>query len=646
MAREYDVKLKEEPYLQSRQESWIRGLNTLVSATQIKDNEVAEIMDCELIEDGKIKCPRDGQAYYGATTGSRVTGLFSYYNSDGTKTLLRTTATGLYKYTDATTWTLITGKTYTTGLRTNGVMGYDRMYLCNGTDALTYYNGTDITTFTAISAPSAPTVTRTGGGTGTYTFSYKVTAVTAVGETTPSTAGTATLNQAALSATVYMTVTWTAVTSAIGYNVYGNKDGTWFFIKYVEGNGSGTTGYADTGADTPYEAVIPPEENTTGGPIGSIIEIYKDSLFIAGIDGNPSRLFYSRGGDLINNFSSDENGSGGFIDINKNDGQSITGLKVFKDNILVFKEDSIYQFSFTTAGLPQINQVNPSVGCIAPRSIVAVENDIFFLSRRGLFTIGNEAGFAFDVLRTNELSARVRSVMQNIDPAYIQNASAVYTTDSDKNLYILSYTPSGSTTNTSAVVYDRERLGFYKWTNINANCWTKFIGTDGIVHYLYGDDSSGYVKEILTGTDDFGSAINGYFYLKSTSFAPKSSIDRYKVLKTIDIVLRQPSGSITLSVVKDGVETSYTTPLSSVQPSINFGHYLISRFLFKTSYCTGVSSADELLLRTIRGIQIEGKTFQLRIDNNSVSSFVLLSAGMRAKARSESYRISTDVIST
>ena len=155
--RIYNVKLEEEPLLQSRQESWIRGLNTLVSATQIRDNEVAEIVDCELIEDGKIKCPREGQAYYGATTGLRVTGLFSYYKSDGTKTLLRSTATGLYKYTNATTWTLISGKTYTTGLNTNGVMAYDRMYLCNGTDALSYYNGTDITVFTAISAPGAKT---------------------------------------------------------------------------------------------------------------------------------------------------------------------------------------------------------------------------------------------------------------------------------------------------------------------------------------------------------------------------------------------------------------------------------------------------------------------------------------------------------
>lgn len=166
------------------------------------------------------------------------------------------------------------------------------------------------------------------------------------------------------------------------------------------------------------------------------------------------------------------------------------------------------------------------------------------------------------------------------------------------------------------------------------------------MHYLYGDDSSGYVKEILTGTDDFGTAINGYFYLKGDSFAPKSSIDRYKVLKDIDVVLRTPTGSITLSVVKDGVETSYTAPIASIQPSINFAHYVFNAFLFKTAYGTGVSGADQLLLRTLKNVNIQnGKTFQLRFDNNSVSSFVLLSAGMRARAKSDQFRISTDIVS-
>ena len=148
-------------------------------------------------------------------------------------------------------------------------------------------------------------------------------------------------------------------------------------------------------------------------------------------------------------------------------------MEVFKDSLVIFKEDSIYQFTFTSTGVPQVALINASVGAIAPRSIVTVENDVFFLSRRGVFTIGNEPGFAFDVLRTNELSSRVRADIKTIDPAYIQNTAAIYTSDANKNLVIFSYTPSGSTTNTKAIVYDRERMAWYRWTNISANCWGK-----------------------------------------------------------------------------------------------------------------------------------------------------------------------------
>ena len=178
--RDYNIQIKEEPVLVTKSESWIRGLNNLVSPTQIKPNEVAEMTDCVLVEDGKIKDPRPGQSYYGASTDSRVRGLFSYYKSDGTKTLLRMSGTTLKKYVNASTWTAITGYTYTSDLNTNGVMTSDRFYLVNGADPLTYYDGSVIQSFTSVSAPTISSVTRTGGSTGSYTFSYKIKAVTAV----------------------------------------------------------------------------------------------------------------------------------------------------------------------------------------------------------------------------------------------------------------------------------------------------------------------------------------------------------------------------------------------------------------------------------------------------------------------------------
>ena len=527
-------------------------------------------------------------------------------------------------------------------LNTDSVMAYDRLYLVNGSDPLTYYDGSVIQTFTAISAPTVPTCTRTGGGTGNYTFSYKVTAVTGQGETDPTSAASTTLNQEELSETVYMTVGWTISASATGYNIYGRTDGYWRFLHYVEGQA--VNSWIDYGTDSPSEVFTPPEGNSTGGPIGTNIELYKDSLFIIGDPDNPSRLYYSGGGDRINDFS--VSNGGGFIDINKNDGQRGTGLIVFKNTLLVFKEDAIYQFQFTTSGLPQTTQINAAVGCIAPRSIVAVENDIFFASRRGIFSIGNEPGFAFDVLRTNEISARVRSIFQSIQSEYMKNISAVYATKSNINVVIFAYTPSGGTWNSEALIYDRERLAWYKWTNIRANCWLNYIETDGTTHVLYGDDYSGYVKEILTGSDDFGSAIQGTFKLKAEDF--KEGLTRYKKLKDLSVVLREPVGSVTMTILRDGLETATIMNISTVSPTINFGHYLIARFLFGVSYGTGaITSSDDIVLRVKKNLGLaEAKAYQLSFTNGSSGAhFTLLQTQMIAKPKGIRFAKTSDIVS-
>lgn len=620
----------------SKQSSWIRGLNTLVSNTQIKDVELSQADDIQLVEDGKIQFPRDGQAYFGSESGSKVTGLFPYYKSDGTNQLLRMSGTALQKYNSGS-WSDVSGYTYTTTLDAYGVMAYDKLYICNGTDELTVYDGSSLTSFTEISAPSAPTVTRTGT-TGSYTFSYKITAVTAVGETTPSTAGTSNLNQATLDSSNYMSLSWSAVTSAIGYNVYGRKDGKWYFIAYVEGNSS--TSYVDKGTVTPQEAFTPPEGNTTGGPKGKYIGLYKDSLFIFGDPSNPSRLYYSAGGDLVSDFT--VGSGGGFIDISKNDGQQGTGVIRFKDALLVFKENSIYKFGFSTSGLPQVEQVSGSIGAASQRSIVAVENDVFFYAKgRGVFTIGNEAGFSFDVLRTNELSAKVRSYIQSISGTRHENVSAVYATTNNVNLIIFSYTPSGSTTNSEALVYDRERLAWYRWTNIQANCWANYRDSSGVESVLYGDDASGYVKQILTGSDDFGTAITATARLKAVDFKEPA---RYKRLKNLDIILRQPTGNITLNIIKDGVTTEVSIPLTSINPTVNFGHYVFTEFLFGESIGTGVTAQDENLLKTKKNVNIEGRSFLLEFKNSSNAHFTLLFAGMTGKLRGVNYRKGADLI--
>ena len=639
MARNYNIKRKKTKILSAGGNSYIRGLNTLVSPTQIKPNELSEAIDIQLIEDGKIQFPRDGQAYYGAENGSKVTGLFPFYKSDGTKQLLRISGTKLQKFnTSSLDWDDVAGASYTSDQDTEAVMAYDNLYICNGEDNLTYYDGSSITTFTAVDTPASPGVTRTGT-TGTYTFSYKITSVSAVGESLPTAAVTALANVQTLDSSTYMTVSWTAAAGAIGYNLYGRKDGKWYFMTYLDGNDS--VSYADKGTLTPDDSIVPPESDSTQGPKGKHVAMYKDSLFIYGDPNNPSRLYYSGGGDKINDFGA-QNG-GGFVDITKNDGQIGTGMATFKNSLVVFKERAIYQFSFGTTGAPQYSSVTNAVGCNSPRSIILVENDVFFASYNGVYTIGNESGFAIDVLRTNEISAKVRSIFQSMEPSRRMNVSAVYAKTANLNLVIFSYTPAGGTYNSRALVYDRERLAWYEWTNIQANCWTPYVESDGSYHVLYGDDYSGYVKEILTGDDDFGSAISASAKLRGETFG---TLTQYKKLKDMSLVLRQPTGTVNISIVVDGTNVAYQTNAGTVSPSINWGHYVLSEFLLGESYGTGsITSSDDLVLRTKKNLNLLGKSFLLTLNNGSSGArFVLLENEFTSKPRNERWRYSTELI--
>lgn len=79
--------------------------------------------------------------------------------------------------------------------------------------------------FTILANPSAPVITN-GGSAGTTTYSYRVVARTSIGTTTAaSDAGTTTTGNATLSGANYNIITWSAVTGAMGYDVYRTAGG-------------------------------------------------------------------------------------------------------------------------------------------------------------------------------------------------------------------------------------------------------------------------------------------------------------------------------------------------------------------------------------------------------------------------------------
>ncbi len=108
--------------------------------------------------------------------------------------------------------------------------------------------------FSALSPPVNAAFTAGAGTLPIGTYYYRVTALTASGETIPSAE-----TSLALTAIGGVNVNWSAVTGATGYKVYGRSTGAELFIAQVA---AGVTTYLDNGSITPTGTM--PTMNTTG----------------------------------------------------------------------------------------------------------------------------------------------------------------------------------------------------------------------------------------------------------------------------------------------------------------------------------------------------------------------------------------------
>lgn len=110
----------------------------------------------------------------------------------------------------------------------------------------------------AISTPNAPTLVSASGTLAAGTYYYKITAVDEAGETLPSPEASITL-----ATTGGVTLSWTTVSGATGYKIYGRNTGAELLI-------ASTTNltYTDDGSITPSGAL--PTTNTTGIPAPTV----------------------------------------------------------------------------------------------------------------------------------------------------------------------------------------------------------------------------------------------------------------------------------------------------------------------------------------------------------------------------------------
>ena len=612
-------------------ENFRAGLNTLLRETELKDNELSRADNILLVGSGiPTKCWGTANYFQSAATGS-VRGLFGYYNG-ATNELLAITDEGYLNKKNGSSYTAIIGASWASGYNAEMVQLNNNTYIVNGNDIFYKYDGSALSSFATIDPPTAGLITNLSGSSGIgpqTTASFRISAESQVGETLANCrVSLASVQEDFTNALLRISWTGTSAASGVlkGYVIYGTEFGNETYISRV---GKDTLSYDYAGSPLPSLIVEPPTADSTGGPIAKYIIKYKDKLVMAGISGALTRVLWSGGGQNLEKFHWSQ--GGGWIDIDKDSGDNITGIAVHQEKLIVFKEKSIWQLTLSVSGslvVPTSNLITSSHGCSAHRTIQAVENDLMFLSRDGTYVLGYEPNI-LNVIRTNEVSAKIRPTLAGITASDYLNASAMYM----DHKYFLTFPTSRKT-----LVYDREKMAWLGPLNkpIGYNGFLTYFDSSNNRHYLSQDAEDPYVTEWNEDfSDDKGTTIETNLRTKWEDF---KTWHLYKTLKDIFTNFKNASGTVTVNIRiinRDGnTETikSFTITSPTSQISAGMGTDMLGSVMMGDTEGAGTEQTTTDVIRwsnlnkTARAVQVEVIT-----NTGSTDNYELL--GIRGSGR-------------
>lgn len=188
--------VKDERELSKYYIGFPKGLNTVQNQSLVDDKNLTAAQNVVIEVDGITRRPGSTKVFDEAS-GTKVYGSIAFYKkSDGTRQFVRI-ANGRLQYLSGTetTWTEVTSHTFS-NIPTTFVQARDKLFIYNGTEALRYWDGSTITEYTQITAPTNLAVTATYSGT------YAITSITR----SSNTATVTTTNDHGLTTGDYVTV--------------------------------------------------------------------------------------------------------------------------------------------------------------------------------------------------------------------------------------------------------------------------------------------------------------------------------------------------------------------------------------------------------------------------------------------------------
>lgn len=527
-------------------DTWRKGLNLLLRENEINGAEMVESTNLMLVGSG-VPTKRWGTRDFflaGPTTTQRSNFVMFAKDSSDNQQILALTDWGFLTKKSGTSYTMITGASWPSGADIQGTQLGNKVYLISPDREFVRYDFSTLTAFATLASPTGLAATNMSSASGSTTWSWRITAIgKSGGETLASTPISMPTLPQELTKTV-MRITWTAVSAAsgdlVGYNIYRGPLGD---ERWIGGVDDTTTTFDDPGIANPDPFRVVPLADTTGGPKGKYIIRYQDRLIIAGIPGQPTKVLISGRYPYQERF--DWYAGGGYIYIEPDSGQNITGLGIHQEKLVIFKENSVWQVSLNQLQFgqylildPQYKLLTASQGCLSHRSIVPVENDLMFANRKGIYILRYEPQL-LTVINANEISAKIRPFFENMTEEDHSKACAMY---ADKK-YLLSFPDAKQ-----IIVFDRERLSFVgPWKlPFGIESFTKYVDSAGTEHFIGSDANDAYITEFnKTFPDDKDQTIQTLFKSKKENFGDWTL---FKTINEVYMNFRAIQGSVQVNI--------------------------------------------------------------------------------------------------
>lgn len=613
------------------------GSNKLLDEARVSPNEAVTATNLISVQDGLWK-PRWGRDYYGEALGSSIDGATEFVTSSGTTELIAIAGGTAYKSTDGGSWTTLTGASFTAGVQCYFMQIAGYLYIANGTDNLVRYDGTNLSTYSSISAPTGLAGARASGlSSGTVVMYAEVTALNDVGETVGSTEASTTVNKTrdtwVAASSHGITWSWNAVATATRYQLYiSDESGN-------EGLLVSTTAlsYLDDGSLVINPYVTPPLSNTTAAPKFISMVVSGNRIWATNNTTNEERykVYFSGTGTYIGTFS--DFYGGGWINLEKGGREIPTKVVHYQSGqgegratVLCRTPEgrgAIWQISIgsatvgdTTFSVPSAVKIIGSWGTEAPLSVVSDGNNIQFANRKGWFGIGPQQNY-YGILRTNELSSKIRPYWKSLTSSSVGNISSYFY---DAKIFIS--VPTGANGNNRTVIFDTERNMWIVDWSFGAKQFLEYTDTAGVTRFLYVPVDGTRLVEISENIQgDFGAAFSTEYASGRLNVA-KLWKDFAKVNK-IYIKLGSPRGTINFEVSG----TKKTSPFSSlatktISPTASLtgmGWDLMGNVLMGDTAGTPTTFADSSDIRYVN-IRKTVRDFKFKVTTSGVNSDYVL----------------------